>query len=162
MFKFRKGLLVARGSARLAFWLLVPPVLAQAPAQSPMPAPAPGQALAQPRVIEVTADHDSRYRIAGMATPSITVTAGEPILLRITAIRAKTHNRDGSIHGFSLLRARDHTPVPGWDFLLQPGTQEFNVAAPAEPGEYEVVCTVICSGNHEGMHMKFTVLPNGG
>ena len=28
-----------------------------------------------------------------------------------------------------------------------------------EPGVYEVVCTVICSEDHEGMHMKFTVVP---
>ena len=164
MFVPRRSLMVARGFARISFWLLVPPVLAQAPAQSPpaSSAQSPSQSMAQPRVIEVTADHDSRYRIAGMAKPVITVTQGEPLLLRITAIRAKTHNRDGSIHGFSLLRAKDHTPVPGWDFLLQPGVQEFNVVAPLEPGEYEVVCTVICSGNHEGMNMKFIVLPNGG
>jgi hypothetical protein len=119
-------------------------------------------AQSQPRVIEVTADHHSRYRIAGQTKPMITVTAGESLLLRITAIRAKTRNRDGSVHGFTLLGAKDRTPVSGWDFLLQPGTQEFAVTAPAEPGEYEVVCTVICSGEHEGMIMKFVVLPKGG
>ena len=80
----------------------------------------------------------------------------------ITAIRAKTHNRDGSVHRFTLLRAKDRTPVPGCDFLLQPGTQEFAVIAPAEPGEYELVCTVICNGEHEGMNMNFVVLPKGG
>jgi hypothetical protein len=119
-------------------------------------------AQSQPRVIEVTADHDSRYRIAGQTQPMITVTAGESLLLRITAIRAKTRNRNGSVHGFTLLGAKDRTPVPGWDFLLQPGTQEFAVTAPAEPGEYEVACTVICSGEHEGMIMKCVVLPKGG
>jgi hypothetical protein len=118
-------------------------------------------AQSQPRIIEITADHDSRYRITGQAKPVLTVTAGESLLLRITAIRAKTRNRDGSVHGFTLLRAKDRTLVPGWDFLLQPGTQEFAVTAPAEAGEYEVVCTVICSGEHEGMNMKFVVLPKG-
>jgi hypothetical protein len=118
-------------------------------------------AQVQPHVIEITAGHDSRYKIAGQAKPVITVTAGEPLLLRITAIRAKTRNRDGSIHGFTLLHAKDHKPVPGWDFLLQPGVQEININAPLEPGEYEVVCTVICSGSHEGMNMKFYVLPAG-
>jgi hypothetical protein len=119
-------------------------------------------AQSQPRVLEVIADHDSRYKISGQAKPVITVAAGETLVLRITAVRAKTRNRDGSVHGFTLLRAKDHTLVPGWDFLLQPGTQEFTVTAPAEPGEYEVVCTVVCSGQHEGMNMKFIVLPNGG
>jgi len=113
----------------------------------------------QPRVIELTADKDSRYKIAGQKTPSITVKAGEQILLRVTANRAKTWNRDGSIHGFTLLRAKDRTRVDGWDLLFKPGTQEVLMTAPAEPGDYEAVCTVICSEDHEGMHMKFTVLP---
>jgi heme/copper-type cytochrome/quinol oxidase subunit 2 len=114
---------------------------------------------AQARVIELTADHDSRYKIAGMRVPEITVKAGEHIVLRVTARRGKSWNRDGSVHGFSLLRARDRTKVDGWDLLFKPGTQEFQMTAPAEPGEYVVVCTVICSEEHEGMYMKFTVLP---
>ena len=113
----------------------------------------------QIHVIEVTADSDSRYKIAGQRTPEITVKAGEKLLLRVTAHRAKSWNRDGSIHGFTLLRAKDHTRVEGWDLLFKPGKQEFQLTAPAEAGEYEVVCTVICSEEHEGMHMKFTVLP---
>ena len=116
-------------------------------------------ALAQSRVIELVADSDSRYRIAGERTPEITVKAGEPVLLRVTARKGKSWNRDGSIHGFTLLRAKDRSKVEGWDLLLKSGTQEFRLIAPSEPGEYEVVCTVICSEEHEGMHMKFTVLP---
>ncbi len=114
---------------------------------------------AQPRLIEVLADSDSRYKIAGERTPEITVKAGEQVLLRVTARRGKTWNRDGSIHGFSLLRAKDRTRVEGWDLLFKPGMQEFQLTAPAEPGVYVVVCTVICSEDHEGMLMKFTVLP---
>jgi len=117
------------------------------------------RARAQARVIEVTADSDSRYKIAGQHTPEITVKAGEQILLGVTAHRAKTWNRDGSIHGFTLLRAKDRTKVDGWDLLFKPGKQEFLLTVPQEPGSYEVVCTVICSEDHEGMHMKFTVLP---
>jgi heme/copper-type cytochrome/quinol oxidase subunit 2 len=114
---------------------------------------------AQPRLIELTADRDSRYRIAGQRTPEITVKASEQVLLRVTARRAKSWNRDGSIHGFTLLRAKDRSKVEGWDLLFKPGTQEFVLTAPAEPGEYEAVCTVICSEDHEGMHLKLTVLP---
>jgi heme/copper-type cytochrome/quinol oxidase subunit 2 len=117
------------------------------------------RANAEARLIEVTADSDSRYKIRGLRTPEITVKAGEKILLRVTAHRGKSWNRDGSIHGFSLLRAKDRTRVEGWDLLFKPGTQEFLLTAPSEPGAYEVVCTVICSEDHEGMHMKFTVLP---
>ena len=71
-------------------------------------------------------------------------------------------NRDGAIHGFTLLRAKDRSPVDGWDFMLKPGVQEFSLVAPGEPGEYVVVCTVICSQDHEGMNMKFVVLPSPG
>jgi heme/copper-type cytochrome/quinol oxidase subunit 2 len=115
--------------------------------------------VAQPRVIELTADRDSRYRIAGEKTPEITVKAGEQVLLRVTARKAKSWNRDGSIHGLTLLRAKERTRVEGWDLLFKPGMQEFALTAPTEPGEYEAVCTVICSEDHEGMHLKFTVVP---
>jgi heme/copper-type cytochrome/quinol oxidase subunit 2 len=114
---------------------------------------------AQVRTIELTADKDSRYKIAGMHVPEITVRAGEQILLRVTARKAKSWNRDGSIHGFTLLRAKDRSKVEGWDLLFKPGTQEFLMTAPSEPGEYVAVCTVICSEEHEGMHLKVIVLP---
>ena len=112
-----------------------------------------------PRLIEIVADHDSRYKMPGQKQAMITAKAGEALMLRITAIKAKNHNRDGSIHGFTLLRASDRKPVAGWDFLLKPGTQEFTLTAPSEAGEYVVVCTVICSENHEQMNMKFMVEP---
>ena len=118
-----------------------------------------GVTVAQPRVIELTADRDSRYRIVGQRTPEITVKAGEQVVLRVTARKGKSWNRDGSIHGFALLRAKDRSKVEGWDLLFKPGTQEFVLSAPAEPGEYEAVCTVICSEDHEGMHLRFVVLP---
>jgi hypothetical protein len=117
--------------------------------------PVPGQI----RVIELVADKDSRYKMEGKDQPSITVKAGESVVLRIIARRGKSWNRDGSIHGFSLLRAKDRSKVSGWNLLLKPGKQEFQLTAPAEPGDYEVVCTVICSEDHEGMHMKFVVEP---
>jgi heme/copper-type cytochrome/quinol oxidase subunit 2 len=122
--------------------------------------PGRAQAAQTPvHVIEILADHDSRYKIQGQKQPVITVKAGELVTLRITAKKAKNLNRDGSIHGFSLLRAKDRKPVPDWDFLLKPGLQEFSLAAPNEPGEYVVVCTVICSLDHEGMNMRFVVMP---
>jgi len=112
-----------------------------------------------PRVIEILADHDSRYKMEGQKQPVITVKVGEQLILRITAKKAKNRNRDGSIHGFTLLRTKDRKPVPDWDFLLKPGTQEFTVVAPSEPGEFVAICTVICSQDHEGMNMRFVVLP---
>jgi hypothetical protein len=116
-------------------------------------------ALGQARVIEVLADKDSHFKIAGLGRAEITVKAGESLLLRLTARKGKTWNRDGTVHGFTLLRAKDHSKVPGWNLELKPGTQEFSLTAPSEPGDYEILCTVICSEDHESMRMKFTVLP---
>ncbi|HKS82482.1 MAG TPA: hypothetical protein VJR23_13335 [Candidatus Acidoferrales bacterium] len=126
------------------------------------PASASTASSAEPRLIEVVADRDSRYKIARQSKPNITLTAGEAVRLRITAVKAKNKNRDGAVHGFTLLRAKERTPVDGWDFELMPGVQEFEVTAPNEPGEYVVVCTVICSAGHEQMNMKVTVVPKGG
>jgi heme/copper-type cytochrome/quinol oxidase subunit 2 len=114
---------------------------------------------AQARVIELLADKDSRYKIQGQTNPEITLKAGEAVLLRVTARKGKSWNRDGSVHGFSLLHAKDRSKVPGWNLLFRPGAQDFQLTAPSQPGEYEVVCTVICSEDHEGMHMKVVVLP---
>jgi heme/copper-type cytochrome/quinol oxidase subunit 2 len=116
-------------------------------------------ARAQAHLIEVVADKDSRYKSPDGGKPEITLKAGEQVLLRVSARRAKTRNREGSIHGFTLLQASDRSKVPGWNLLLQPGQQEFQLTAPAEPGEYLVVCTVICSDDHEGMNMRVLVLP---
>ena len=116
-------------------------------------------AVGQSRIIEVLAGNNSRFKVAGQDRPEITVKAGEPLLLRIEARKGKSWNRNGAIHGFTLLRAKDRAKVPGWDLELQPGVQEFNLTAPSAPGKYEVLCTVICSGDHEGMRMKFLVVP---
>lgn len=116
-------------------------------------------AQTQVRVIEVLAGQDSRFRMEGQKQPVLKLKAGEKITLRIIAKKAKNVNRDGAIHGFTLLRAKDRNPIAEWDFELKSGVQEFNVTAPSEPGEYIVVCTVVCSEEHEGMNMKVVVLP---
>lgn len=114
-------------------------------------------AFAQPRVIEILADKDSHFKVAGQAKPQITVKAGEQVVLRIDARKGKTWNRDGVVHGFTMLRTKDRARVPGWDFELTPGMHQYSLTAPLEPGEYEVLCTVICSGDHEGMRIKVLV-----
>jgi heme/copper-type cytochrome/quinol oxidase subunit 2 len=114
---------------------------------------------AQVHVVEIVADKDSRYKSPDGGKLEIILKAGEQVLLRVSARKAKSWNRDGSIHGFALLRAGDRTKVEGWNLLLRPGQQEFQLTAPSEPGEYVVVCTVICSADHEGMNMRLLVVP---
>lgn len=144
------------GFAALALSASPATLVLSASVSAAVPAP---QSAVQRRYIEIIADHDSQFRIPGQSNPTITVAPGEPLRLHITAIKAKNRNRDGAIHGFTLLRAKDRTPVPGWDLELHPGTRDYDLDAPLEPGEYEIVCTVICSSNHEQMSMRFIVLP---
>lgn len=116
-------------------------------------------ASAQGRVIELLADKDSRFKIPGEKHAELAVKAGEPLVLRIQARKGKTWSRDGAVHGFTLLHAKSRAKVAGWDFELKPGMQELKLSAPAEPGEYVILCTVICSDDHEGMNMKLIVMP---
>lgn len=134
---------------RVHFVWIVPVLLAGTVCHSQSGAPA------KARIIELTAGRDSRYRQGRKVTPTIEVRAGEPLILRITAVRAETVARDGSVHGLALLD-KNSDPVPGWKIFLQPGVQDLAVSAPATPGRYTAVCTVICSDAHEGM--GFTLL----
>lgn len=109
-----------------------------------------------PRVIELTADHDSRYRSNGKAAPTIEAVAGERLILRITAVRATKVARDGSVHGIALLD-KNLDVVPGWRFYLHPGVQDLAVTAPQTPGSYKAVCTIICSDMHYGMGFTLVV-----
>ncbi len=111
--------------------------------------------IAVPRVIELTADKDSRYRQGDKVAPTIEVAPSEHLILRITAIRATQVARDGSVHGLALLD-RNENAVPGWRFYLHPGVQDLEVTAPSESGRYMAVCIVICSDMHEDM--GFTVV----
>jgi plastocyanin len=118
----------------------------------------PCAAQTQIRVIEILADHDSLFKIGKQASPTLTFKAGEEVQFRITARKARNLNRNGSIHGFALIRKKDGAKFPDWDLELKTGTQEFVLKVPTEPGEYEIVCTVICSDGHEDMHMKVIVV----
>ena len=110
----------------------------------------------QPRVIELTADHDSRYRMNGKAAPTIEAAPGESLILRVTAVRAKKIARDGSIHGLALLD-KDLNAVPGWRFYFHPGVQDVAVTAPAKLGKYTAMCTIICSDMHDSMGFTLVV-----
>jgi hypothetical protein len=124
----------------------------------PLGACTPSTAQSQIRVVEILADKDSRYKIDGQVSPTLTFRANEEVQFRITAKKARTRNRNGSVHGFALIRKKDGAKFPDWDLELKPGTQEFILKVPSELGEYEIVCTVICSDGHEDMHMKVIVI----
>jgi heme/copper-type cytochrome/quinol oxidase subunit 2 len=108
-----------------------------------------------PRVISVTADKDNMFKIPGQKIPVITLKANEVIQLRITAIKSTEWDKDGTIHTFTINALKDQ----GWDLRLKEGTQTFTLAAPAEPGEYVVECTVKCGAGHDDMKMRLVVTP---
>lgn len=108
-----------------------------------------------PRVISVTADKDNMFRIPGQKIPVITLKAHEVIQLKITAIKSTEWDKDGTIHTFTINALKDQ----GWDLRLKEGTQTFTLAAPSEPGEYVVECTVKCGAGHDDMKMRLVVTP---
>jgi hypothetical protein len=84
-------------------------------------------ANSQAGVIQLLADSDSRYKIAGQRSLEITVKTGEQLLLRVTACRGKTWNRDGSIQGFTLLRAK-RSDQGGW---MEPALEARQAGVPS-------------------------------
>lgn len=113
-----------------------------------------------PRMIELTADKDSRYRQGDKVAPTIEVSPGEHLILRITAVKARQVARDGSVHGLALLDKNENA-VPGWRFYLHPGVQDLEVTAPTQTGRYMAVCIVICSDMHEDMGFTLVVSEPG-
>ena len=106
-----------------------------------------------PRVIQITADRDNRFKVPGQKQPIITVKAGEVIKLRITAHKGTEWDKDGAIHSFTVTALKDR----GWDIRLKEGTKDYTLVAPDEPGEYAIECLVKCGNGHDDMKMKLVV-----
>ena len=112
-------------------------------------------ASAGPRIVQVIADDDNHFKMPGMKKPVITVKAGEVVTLRIVSRKGTDWEKDGTVHSFTINALKDQ----GWDLRLKEGTHDYTLAAPSEPGEYVVECTVRCGKNHDDMKMKLVVMP---
>lgn len=110
-------------------------------------------AFAGPRVIQVIADRDNRFKVPGQKQPIITVKASEVIQLRITSRKGTEWDKDGAVHSFTITALKDR----GWDIRLMEGTKNYTLVAPDEPGEYSIECTVMCGKGHDDMRMKLIV-----
>lgn len=108
-----------------------------------------------PRLIEVVADKDNRFKVRGQKKPVITVKAKEVIRLRIVSRKGPEWAKDGTVHSFTITALKDQ----GWDLPLKEGTFEFTLVAPSDPGEYVIECTVKCGEGHDDMRMKMIVTP---
>jgi heme/copper-type cytochrome/quinol oxidase subunit 2 len=108
-----------------------------------------------PRLITVVADKDNLFKIQGQKIPVITMKANEVVHLRIIANKSTEWDKDGTIHTFTINALKDQ----GWDLRLKEGTQDFTLAAPAQPGQYVVECTIKCGAGHDDMKMRLVVTP---
>ena len=107
-----------------------------------------------PRIIDITADSDNRFKIPKQKDPVISMKVNEVAVLRITSHKGgEWDDKDGAVHTFTINALKDR----GWNFRLKEGTQKFPVVAPGEPGEYAVECTIKCGKGHDDMKMKLVV-----
>ena len=111
--------------------------------------------VAKPRLIEIVADHDNRFKLPGEAKQVLVLKANEPLLLKVTAHRGEEMARDGAVHSLVIRRFRSE----GWDVRLKEGTQEIHLNAPSTPGTYLLECTVKCGSGHDNMNLRVTVRP---
>ena len=109
----------------------------------------------EPRVIQLTADHDNKFKVAGQKEPVITVKAKEVIKFRVTAHKGTETDpqHPGCVHTFTVKELKDQ----GWDVCLKEGMNEFVLVAPSKPGEYKIECMSKCGKGHDDMAMKMIV-----
>jgi heme/copper-type cytochrome/quinol oxidase subunit 2 len=109
----------------------------------------------QPRVIQLSADHDNKFHVPGQKTPVITVKANEVIKFQVTSHKGTESDPKypGCGHTFSIKELKDQ----GWDVCLKDGMNEFVLVAPGKTGDYKIECLAKCGKGHDDMAMKMTV-----
>ena len=109
----------------------------------------------EPRVIQLTADKDNKFKVPGQKQPVITVKAKEVIKFKVTAHRGTETDPKypGCAHSFTIKELKNQ----GWDVCLKEGMNEFVLVAPSKPGEYKIECMSKCGKGHDDMNMKMTV-----
>jgi hypothetical protein len=109
----------------------------------------------QPRVIQLTADKDNKFKVPGQKKPVITVKANEVIKFRVMARKGTEMDPKypGCVHSFTIKELKSQ----GWDVCLKEGMNEFVLVAPSKPGEYLIECMSKCGPGHDDMNMKMIV-----
>jgi len=109
----------------------------------------------QPRVIQITATSDNKFKVAGSKVPVITVKPKEVIKFQITSQWGdeKDPKWPGCPHSFSIKGFEDQ----GWNKCLKEGKNEFVLVTPATPGTYKIECLAKCGKGHDDMNMKMIV-----
>ena len=109
----------------------------------------------EPRVIQLTADKDNKFKVPGQKQPVITVKAKEVIKFRVTAHKGTETDPKypGCAHSFTIKELKSQ----GWDVCLKEGMNEFVLVAPSKPGDYSIECMSKCGAGHDDMNMKMIV-----
>jgi len=109
----------------------------------------------QPRVIQIAATTDNKFKVAGQKTPVITVKPKEVIKFEITSKYGdeKDPKWPGCPHSFSVKGLEDQ----GWNKCLKEGMNQFVLVTPVTPGEYKIECLAKCGKGHDDMAMKMIV-----
>jgi heme/copper-type cytochrome/quinol oxidase subunit 2 len=109
----------------------------------------------QPRVIQLLADHDNKFKVPGQKQPVITVKAKEVIKFRVTAHKGTETDPKypGCVHSFTIKELKSQ----GWDVCLKEGMNEFVLVAPPTAGTYKIECLAKCGKGHDDMSMKMIV-----
>ena len=109
----------------------------------------------EPRVIQITADKDNKFKVPGQKQPVITVKAKEVIKFRATAHKGTETDPKypGCVHSFTIKELKSQ----GWDVCLKEGMNEFVLVAPSKPGTYSIECMSKCGPGHDDMNMKMVV-----
>ena len=105
------------------------------------------------RTVEIVADKDNRFKLAGGQKSPLVLKSGEIVKFRITSLFGGEKARDGAVHSFVVRKLRDN----GWSVRLKEGVQEFTLTAP-KPGNYLIECTVECGPGHDDMNLKMVVV----
>jgi heme/copper-type cytochrome/quinol oxidase subunit 2 len=104
------------------------------------------------RVIEIIADKDNKFKLAGGKQGPVELKVGETVTFKVTSLFGGEKARDGAVHSFVVRKLRDK----GWSVRLKEGVQEITLAAPP-PGKYLIECTVECGPGHDDMKIQMIV-----
>ena len=106
-----------------------------------------------PRVIEITAGKDNKFKVAGEKTPVLNLKVGEVVKLHVISQKGPEFEKDGTAHSITIKELKDK----GWNMRFKEGTFDFTAVAPDKAGTYEAICDVKCGKGHDDMKMKVIV-----
>jgi plastocyanin len=141
MRKHQKRIVLIAVAGAAFGYSLVPRALAEGPAVA--------------RTVELIADKDNKFKLAGGQKGPLTLKSGDVVKFRVTSFFGGEKAKDGALHSFVVRKLRDNDPA--WSIRLKEGVQEFTVTAP-KPGNYLIECTVECGPGHDNMNLKMVVV----